>query len=246
MIAVEALSAVRDGTPVLTDVTFTVDPGETVAVMGANGAGKTTLLKHVAGLREPATGTVSVDGTVGFAPEDPRAGLFADTVADEVAFFPRNRGLDVDARRDAAMAALDVTALRDRDPYSLSVGEQRRVSIAAVLAGDPDVLVLDEPTRGLDAGGEAHLAERLGALDTTILLSTHAADFAYGLADRVAVLKDGAFHELGAAEAVLTDPDLLESAGIRPPGLVRWAREAGIDPPPRSLEDAIRVLEAPP
>ncbi len=246
MILVDDLTAVRGGAPVLSQVSFAVDPGETVAVMGPNGAGKTTLLKHVAGLREPAAGSVTVDGPVGFAPEDPRDGLFADTVAEEVAFFPRNRGLDVDRQRDAALAAMNVAALRDRDPYSLSVGEQRRVSIAAVLAGDPAALVLDEPTRGLDAAGERQLADRLDALDTTVLFSTHAADFAYAVADRVAVLVDGSLRETGAADAVLTDIDRLEAAGIRPPGLVLWAREAGIDPPPRTLEGALRALEATP
>lgn len=246
MITVDDLTAVRGDTRVLSGVSFAVEAGETVAVMGANGAGKTTLLKHVAGLRDPADGTVTVAGTVGFAPEDPRDGLFAETVAEEVAFFPRNRGLDVDRYRTDAMGAMDIAELRDRDPYSLSVGEQRRVSIAAVLAGDPAALVLDEPTRGLDGAGEDQLADRLDSLDTTVLFSTHAADFAFAIADRVAVIDDGSLRATGSAATVLTDFDLLESAGIRPPDLVRWARETGIDPPPRTLDEAVRSLEATP
>lgn len=246
MITVDGLACRLDGTAVLNDITFAVDAGETVAVMGANGAGKTTLLKLIAGLREADVGTVHVDGTVGFAPEDPRTGLFAETVAEEVAFFPRNRGLDVDRRRDAAMAAMDVVDLRERDPYSLSVGEQRRVSIAAVLAGDPDVLVLDEPTRGLDRAGERQLVDLLTQLGVTVLVSTHAADFAYAFADRVGVLVDGELRRIGAARDLLGAEEFLESAGIRPPGIVRWARQEGISPPPADLAEAVAAVEPTP
>lgn len=246
MITVESLGVSRDGRPVLVDCSLSVGTGETVAVMGPNGAGKTTLLKVVAGLIEAEGGAVEVDGLVGFAPEDPAAGLFAESVAEEIAFFPRNRGLDVAGRREAAMAAFDLAPLADRDPYTLSVGQQRRVSIAAVLAGDPDVLVLDEPTRGLDGAGEAELAERLGTVDRTVLVATHAADFAYAAADRVAVLTGGEIQRIGEARQVLADEAFLESAGIRPPGIVRWARRRGIDPPPADLAGALAWLEAAP
>lgn len=246
MITIEALDAARGRTPVLSDVSLSIAAGETVGVMGANGTGKTTLLKLIAGLREADAGNLEVDGTVGFAPEDPQAGLFADTVAEEVAFYPRNRGLEVDRHRDAAMDALEVDSLRDRDPYSLSVGEQRRVSIAAVVAGDPDVLVLDEPTRGLDAARERHLGDCLGALNVTLVFSTHAADFGYAVADRVAVLADGGLRRVDEARAVLADEPFLESVGVRPPGIVSWARRHGLDPPPADLAEAVARLEATP
>lgn len=246
MISVEEVSVAYDGQSTLRDVSLDIDEPETVAIMGANGAGKTTLLKLIAGLSDPDTGTVSVDGVVGFAPEDPETGLFAETVAEEVAFFPRNRGLDVADRQQAAMAALDVTDLRTRDPYSLSVGEQRRVSIAAVLAGAPDVLVLDEPTRGLDAAAEGQLTEHLAQLELPVILSTHAAEFAYACADRVAVLIDGHLRRCATARAVLNDEAFLESAGIRPPGIARWAREEGIEPPPADLAAAIATREPKP
>lgn len=246
MIRVEALSFTRNGNAVLDGVSLSVDRGETVAMMGPNGAGKTSLLKLVAGLRAPAAGRVEVDGVAGFAPEDPQTGLFAETVAGEVEFFPGNRGLDVDPRREAALAALDIEPLRGRDPYSLSVGEQRRVSIAAVVSGDPDVLLLDEPTRGLDAAGERALAELVDDLDATVLLATHAADFAYELADRVAVLVAGRLQRLDAARTVLRDVPSLEAAGIRPPGIVSWARKHGIDPPPSDLAEAVARVEPTP
>lgn len=246
MIAVDGLVVERGGRVVLDDFSMSVAPGERVAVMGANGAGKTTLLKAVAGLATPDAGTVEVDGPVGFAPEDPQAGLFAESVAEEVAFFPRNRGLAVERRREAALSALDLGELRDREPYSLSVGEQRRVSIAAVLAGDPAVLVLDEPTRGLDAAGERHLADLLDDLAVTVLFSTHASDFAYRLADRVVILADRGPQRVGPARDVLGDEAFLEAVGVRPPGIVSWARRRGIDPPPADLEAAIARLEATP
>lgn len=246
MISVDALTASRDGQPALEEVSLAVETGETMAVMGPNGAGKTTLLKVVAGLLEPKAGSVEIDGTVGFAPENPAVGLFAETVAEEVAFFPRNLGLDVDDRRASAMAALDIAHLAERDPYTLSVGQQRRVSIAAVLSGDPDVLVLDEPTRGLDAAGEAELAELLGRLEPTVIVATHSADFAYAAADRVAVFSEGERRRVGEARRVLSEEQFLEATGIRPPGIVRWARRRGIDPPPVDLAEALEALEATP
>lgn len=244
MITIEDLEVSRAGRPVVADCSLSVAAGETIAVMGPNGAGKTTLLKAVADLLEADAGTVEVSGLVGFAPEDPAAGLFAESVAEELAFFPRNRGLDVEERRELAMETFELAPLADRDPYTLSVGQQRRVSIAAVLSGDPDVLVLDEPTRGLDETGEAALAELLEKLETTVLVATHASDFAYATADRVGVLDGGELRRIGGAREVLADEAMLESAGIRPPGIVQWARRHGIDPPPADLAEALAALEA--
>ena len=244
MISVRDLCFGYDAT-VLSAVSFDVAAGETVALLGANGAGKTTLLRLVAGLAEPDAGTVRVgaddDGTVGFAPENPAAGLFAETVREEVAFFPRNRGLDVDRRVERAMCEMAVEDLRDRDPFSLSAGEQRRVSIAAVLAGDPDVVVLDEPTAGLGRDDERRLASRLSDLDATVVFSTHDADFAFAVADRAGVLVDGTLRRVDDARTVLSDRSLLEDGGIRPPGIVVWSRRRGLDRVPEDLEGAVAV-----
>lgn len=242
MITVRDLAFGYDDGPVLDGLSLDVATGETLAVMGANGSGKTTLLKLLAGLYEPDRGTIDREGVVGFAPEDPRAGLFAETVAEEVAFFPRNRDLDVEAATDAAMTAMDVSDLRDRGPYTLSAGEQRRVSIAAVLAGDPAVVALDEPTAGLDAAGERYLAALLSDLDATVVFSTHSSDFAYRVADRVALMGGGALRETGDARDLLADPDLLREAGVRVPGAVTWARKHGFDPPPESVAAAVALV----
>lgn len=230
-----------DGDPVLSGATLEIRHGETLAVMGANGSGKTTFLRLLAGLREPDGGRIGVDGPVGFAPEDPRAALFAKTVEAEVAFFPENRGLGPESA-ERAMRTMEITELSDRNPLSLSFGEQRRVSIAAVLAGEPSVAALDEPTAGLGVPTRRRLGERLTELPTTVVFSTHAADFAYEYADRVAVLDDGRFEAIGPARELLTRVELLEAAGIRPPGIVAWALERGLDEPPSSLAEAVEQL----
>lgn len=243
MICARDLRVSYDGRAVLDGVSFDAADGETVAIMGANGSGKSTLLRVLAGLREPDSGTVEADGVVGFAPEDPRAGLFAGTVANEVAFFPRNRGLDADREAEWAMEQLAVDDLRDRNPLTLSFGQQRRVSIASVLSGAPAALALDEPTAGLDRSGERQLGALLAEIEATVVLSTHAADFAYEMADRVAVLADGDIRRSGPPRRVLADLALLEASGIRPPGIVTWARRRGLDHPPADLDDAVSIAQ---
>lgn len=242
MIRVRDVAFGYDGRTVLAGTSFDVAAGETLAVMGENGSGKTTLLRLLAGLREPDAGSVEAAGVVGFAPEDPRAGLFAETVADEVEFFPRNRGLDAAGEAARAMQALDVHELRDRNPLSLSFGEQRRVSIAAVLAGDPAALALDEPTAGLDGAGERRLGALLSDLEAAVVLSTHESDFACRCADRVAVLADGGIRRLGPPREVLSDLTLLRDSGIRPPGFVTWANRHGLDRIPDSVDDAALMV----
>lgn len=218
-----------------------VDASECLAIVGANGAGKTTLLRLIAGLLEADAGRVEVDGVAGFAPEDPQTGLFAATVRDEVAFFPRNRGLAVEAAVTDAIEAMDLGDLAHRNPFSLSVGEQRRVSIASVLSGHPDVVVLDEPTSGLDRRGARELASLLEAIDHTTVLSTHDTDFAFEVADRVAILADTGIRQRGPARDVLADVETLQNSGIRPPGLVEYARQEGFDRVPEDIDAAIAM-----
>ena len=242
MITVRDVAYGYDGDQVLAGLSLDIKREESHAIMGENGSGKTTLLKLLAGLYEPDSGAIDRQGIVGFAPENPRTGLFAETVAEEVAFFPRNRGLDVEARTEDALEAMAITGIRNRGPYDLSAGEQRRVSIAAVLAGNPAVLALDEPTAGLDATGERRLAELIADLDATVVFSTHAADFAYRVADRVTLLDDGQVLATDDARDLLADGERLGTAGVRVPGQVTWAREHGIEPPPTTVAEAVALL----
>lgn len=244
MLRVEGLTyAYEDGQPVLDGLDLRADPGELVAVIGRNGAGKTTLLAALAGLIQPDAGQVGAGGIVGFAPADPKDALFASTVREEVAFFPRNRGLDVDARVSAALEEMGIETFADRSPTSLSSGEQRRVLIAAVLAGDPAVVALDEPTAGLDIKTSAALGRRLKALGATVVCATHDTDFAYHYADTVVILDGGADRASGPARDVLSDIERARAAGVRPPGAVVWADALGVEPP-ADLEAAVEIAQA--
>ncbi|AKH96822.1 energy-coupling factor ABC transporter ATP-binding protein [Halanaeroarchaeum sulfurireducens] len=246
MIDVRDLTFGYGETPVLTDVDLHVDADETFALMGPNGAGKTTLLKCIAELYEPDDGRVEIAAeTVGFAPERPDDALFAASVEEEVAFFARNRDLDVGTRVAAAMEEMNVAHLSDRVPQTLSAGEKRRVSLAAVLSGDPAVVALDEPTSGLDARHVAALGATVQSLDRTVVLATHDADFALRYADRVALLDRGTVLRTGPVDALLADHDVdYASIGIRPPGAIRFARRHGWDDPPLTVTEAAARRDA--
>lgn len=238
----------EDGPTVFEDLSVTLETGQTVAVLGANGTGKTTLLRLLAGLIEPTSGKIRVDGaddpTVGLAPETPADGLFAQSVESEVAFFPTNRGLSVDERVQDALDQLNIGHLAERDPYSLSEGEKRLVTIAAVLSGNPDVVALDEPTSGLDMSGLERLGDRIKRLQRTVVLVTHDTDFAWRYADSVVVLSDAGLERQGPTEAVLDDPEFdLEAIGLPTPRPVLWARERGVEPAPTTVSEAVSFLE---
>jgi energy-coupling factor transporter ATP-binding protein EcfA2 len=237
----------EDGPQVFDGLAVEIETGRTVAVCGANGTGKSTLLRLLAGLLEPDAGTITIEGeapTVGLAPETPADGLFAASVREEVAFFPTNRGLDVEERVADALSALGIEHLADRSPQTLSEGQKRLVTVAAVLSGAPDVVGLDEPTSGLDADAWRRLGERLAGLSETVLFVTHDTDFAWRYADRVLVLSPAGLERYGPTEAVLADAATdLSDYGLREPEAVAWAREHDVDPPPRSVDAAVETLE---
>lgn len=239
--------AFDDGAEVFEDLSVRIESGTTLVVMGANGTGKTTLLKLLGGLLEPDTGSISLgvdDPVVGLAPEDPDDGLFAGTVRDELAFFPRNRDLPVEPAVEEALATMGIDDLDERVPQSLSQGEKRLVLLASVLSGDPDVIGLDEPTSGLDMDGRRRFGARLADIDRTVVFATHDADFAWDYAESVLVLDDEGVCRQGAVESLLGDDSLdFDGLGLHEPGPVRWARQHGFDSPPQSISEAAEWLE---
>jgi cobalt/nickel transport system ATP-binding protein len=216
-----------DGQAALNGVDLRIGRGERVALLGPNGAGKTTLVLHLNGILTAAAGTVTVGGLtvdshrgtlaeirrrVGIVFQDPDDQLFLPTVAEDVAFGPANLGLrgpELGARVDEALAAVGMSAHRDRAPHHLSYGQRRRVAVATVLAMRPDILVLDEPSSNLDPASRRELAAILRGLPVTILMVTHDLPYALELCDRSVILDAGRITADAATMDLLTDADLL-------------------------------------
>ena len=219
----------------LKQVSFTVKPGEVVALVGANGSGKSTLLKLLDGLIFPKTGELIAFGKplseeglkdkafiqefrrkVGMVFQDPDVQLFSPTVWDEVTFGPLQLGIPKDeviARGQAALDLMGISHLRQRPPYLLSGGEKKRVSLASVLSLQPQVLLLDEPTTGLDPSSQGHLIDFLlqwAKADKCLVFSTQDLDIVEEIATRVIVM--GTEHNVmadGQPEDFLFNPDFL-------------------------------------
>lgn len=225
--------AYPDGHEALRGVDLHVHPGERVALLGPNGAGKTTLVLHLNGVLRPDSGTVTISGLpvaqdsllevrrrVGIVFQDPDDQLFMPTVRQDVAFGPRNLGLrggELDARVDAALAAVDVSDLADRPPHHLSFGQRRRVAVATVLAMEPEILVLDEPSSNLDPAARREVADILRGLDVTVLMVTHDLPYALELCERSVLLSDGLVVGDGPTAAVLGDRALMAAHRLELP-----------------------------
>ena len=222
--------AYPDGHRALHGVDLRVGPGERVALLGPNGAGKTTLVLHLNGILRAGAGRVAVGGLpvapanlkeirrrVGIVFQDPDDQLFMPTVGDDVAFGPANFGVTGAALRervDAALAAVDMLAYRDRSPLHLSGGQRRRVALATVLACRPEILVLDEPSTNLDPVARRELAQVLLTLGdrgwgTSMLMVTHDLPYALQLCPRSVILDDGVVVADGPTRDLLADPALL-------------------------------------
>jgi cobalt/nickel transport system ATP-binding protein len=213
--------AYPDGRVALRDLDLTIEAGERVAVLGPNGAGKTTLVLHLNGILRPRAGSIVVDGLtiadqdigeirrrVGIVFQDPDDQLFMPTVHDDVAFGPANLGLRGEALGHRVHDALDRVGMgghAPRAPHHLSFGERRRVALATVLAMEPDVLVLDEPSSNLDPQARRELAEIVLALDVTTILVTHDLPYALQLCGRAVVLDGGRIVVDGPTREVLAD-----------------------------------------
>lgn len=225
--------AYPDGHQALTNVDLTVVTGERVALLGPNGAGKTTLALHLNGIKEAEAGSVTVgdltlgDDTVaeirrrvGLVFQDSDDQLFMPSVAEDVAFGPANLGLRGDAldeRVDEALKAVSAHELKHRAPHHLSGGERRRTALATVLAMRPDVLVLDEPSSGLDPAARRELIGLLRGLPMTQLVITHDLPLALELCERSVILDGGTVVADGPTVDLLTDADLLAAHRLELP-----------------------------
>ena len=228
------------GPRVLDGVSLEVFPGEVVGIAGTNGAGKTTLARLLPGLVLPTAGSVTVGGldtrrhgiaelarVVGLVFQHPRSQLFARTVAAELAFGPRNLGLApaaIDARVSAAAGRLGLDADLGRSPFELPASRRRLVAIAAILAMEPSVLVLDEPTTGQDARtaeAVAALIRELRTAGTAVLCVSHDMPLLAGVADRIVAMAGGHVIADGAPRSVFTDAAVLDAAGLVAPQVTR-------------------------
>lgn len=262
LVADQIVAAYPGGPPVLSGASCVLPAGGRVAVLGANGSGKTTLLRCLSGAHRPSRGTVSLAGEeltwnrtelrahrrrVQLVLQDPDDQLFSADVTQDVAFGPLNLGLssaEARARVTEALELLGITHLADRATHQLSFGERKRVTIAGAVAMRPEVLLLDEPTAGLDPQGVAETRaalDRLSAQGTTIALATHEVDFALSWADEAAIVTAGAVHQ-GPITQVLATSELLAAAHLRQPWQLELVARLGLDAQPRTMDEVLAVL----
>ncbi|MFJ8149088.1 ATP-binding cassette domain-containing protein [Streptomyces sp. NPDC096048] len=245
LVALRGVSfAYEEGPDVLTGLDFAVREGRALALLGRNGSGKTTLMRLLSGGLRPRAGTLTVDGepvtygrrgltrlrtTVQLVVQDPDDQLFAASVSQDVSFGPLNLGLsgaEVRSRVEESLTALDIAALADRPTHLLSYGQRKRTAIAGAVAMRPRVLILDEPTAGLDPDGQERLLttlDRLRAAGTTVVMATHDVDLALRWSDDAALLTPAGVHT-GPTAPTLARAELLRQAGLRLPWGVAAAR----------------------
>ncbi|MDD5099805.1 MAG: ATP-binding cassette domain-containing protein [Syntrophales bacterium] len=234
-----------DGTEALAGIHFRVEEGEFVAVLGSNGSGKTTLIQLLVGLLKTNAGRIEIGGReigsleaeelyqrVGLVFQNPNDQLFAATVEEDCAFGPRNLNLpeaEVQKRVTESLAAVAALPLRGRAIHHLSFGEQKRVSLAGVLAMRPAVLILDEPTAGLDPAGEAQMMQLLKKLNReekmTVILATHSVDMLPLFANRIYVLDRGRVLQEGPSEEIFRHQEMIVRAKLRLPYVSRLMYE---------------------
>lgn len=225
--------AYPDGQAALNGVSFAIHHGEAVAIVGGNGAGKSTLLLHLNGVLTPNRGEVRIGDfpitrenlaevrrTVGMIFQDADDQLFMPNVFDDVAFGLGHQGLsdaEIAARVVQALETVGAAHLRDRPPYRLSGGEKRAVAIAGVLAMQPSILVMDEPSSGLDPAARRRLIKLLAGFDHTRIIATHDLDLVLELCSRVLVMHEGRIAADGSPAAIFADTALLERCHLEPP-----------------------------
>ncbi|MDM8331692.1 energy-coupling factor transporter ATPase [Limosilactobacillus pontis] len=258
--------AAQNARPALDDVSLRIAPGSFVGIVGHTGSGKSTLVSLIDGLGKPTSGqiqvgTVTVDAQsspadlaqlrrhVGYVFQFPEQQLFAETVGQDIAFGPTNLGWSTDRVQAAVQEALKLVGLpaafADRSPFALSGGQMRRAAIAGVLAMKPAILILDEPTAGLDAAATERLltnVAQLHAAGTTILLITHQMDQVARYADQVVVMNQGHLVKSAPPREIFVDPAFLAANHLNVPAAVAMShqlRDAGVKIDPALSIDAL-------
>lgn len=233
----------------LDNIDLDIMKGDFIGLIGHTGSGKSTLVQHLNGLMKPTSGTIIVDGIdilskganlkrvrqkVGLVFQYPEHQLFEETIYKDMAFGPKNLGLDDDeihkrVKRSMELVGLDFDLLKDRSPFELSGGQKRRVAIAGVLAMKPDVLVLDEPTAGLDPKGRDEILGRIQTLyeeeGITIILVSHSMEEIARLVNRIIVMHKGKIAMEGSTREIFKRTEELESLGLGIPQITSFMRE---------------------
>lgn len=246
----------QSGVEALKGVSLTVKNGEFVAIMGQNGAGKTTLVKHFNGLLKPTSGKVRVDDVetnktsvaslarnVGFVFQNPDHQLFSETVEEEIAFALKNFGYApevIENRITWAVNLLGLTQYRKTSPFMLSGGERKRVALASVLAWDPEILILDEPTIGQDHQQKENLRQFIMQMQSqgrTIVIVTHDVEFVAECNPRVVLMREGKIMADGEGKDILTNPALLEVSSIVLPQIAQIFTQLQVPSLPKNVID---------
>ena len=248
----------------LKGIDLTIHKGDFVAIMGENGAGKTTLVKHFNGLLRPKSGEILFEGEniapksvaqlarkIGLVFQNPDDQLFEETVDKEISFALRNFGMDeklIEKRVNWALNLLDIEQYKEKSPFALSGGERKRVALASVLAWDPDVLVLDEPTIGQDYGQKERLRHFLAQLRTqgkTVIIVTHDVEFVAESQPRIILMAGGKVVSQGTTKDIMTDPELLHLCSVAQPEITRlFAKlcEHGLPEDVVDVDEAYEIL----
>ena len=244
MIMMEKVSFAYDGLyTALQGVSLQIDDAERIAIMGTNGAGKTTLVKHLNGLLRPNSGRIIFDGVdakhysvaelarkIGLVMQNPDHQLFLDSVEKEVVFGLKQLGfseVEIKERTDRTLSSLGLEDLSERSPFTLSGGERKRVALASVLATEPRVLALDEPTIGQDARQKEKLADMLMDLNKkgrTVIVVTHDIEFVIEHFPRTIAMANGTIIADGPTSAVLSNDDVIQKCSLTAPQLTQAAR----------------------
>ena len=259
-----------DGTEALKGISITLNQGKKIAILGNNGAGKSTFFLHLNGILKPLSGSITFKGKrvqytkkylqalrqkVGIIFQNPDEQLFSPTVFEDISYGPRNLGLTKDAIERLVHWAMKETGtleLQKKATHSLSIGQKKRVSIACVLSMDPELLILDEPTAGLDSYYAKKIINLLNQINRdgkTIVLSTHDINFAFEWADEIIILHDGKVLGNGGREEIFLQKDLFQKANLERPmilDLYQFLIDNDYFPTqkqiPRTKEDLLKLL----